>query len=81
MTAPDRYETIVAREFRTALGLAPIVPVTVVFTPDERIVVTINNHHQSVYVMQIGSDDDEFYFKSLGRNVVRFPMPADWPED
>lgn len=76
-----RYVSIIAREFRTALGLSVSTPVKVAFDAEaENITVTLPS---GLYRMEIGSDDDEFSFRRLTHadgvtDYVSFPFPPDW---
>lgn len=75
-----RARAIIKRDFQ--MNRFTHMPVTVEFLPDETIVVTVGN--KSRFVHQIGSDDDEFVFRNTAdprHDVVRFPVPPDWPED
>lgn len=74
------YEFILMREFRKAAGIAPEVPMVVSFTEGEEIVVSVKTEKGTdFYVMNIGSDDDEFYFRKLKSDtVILFPFPQDW---
>lgn len=72
------FEIIVEREFRKAAKIPDDVPVTVEFTEDETIIVTYADQR---FVMEIGSDDDYFWFHNEATNaVVTFDYPDDWPE-
>lgn len=74
------YEFIIMREFRKVAGIAPEVPMVVSFTEDEEIVVSVKiDGATDFYIMNIGSDDDEFYFRKLKSDtVLMFPFPQDW---
>lgn len=72
-----KYLEIVAREFSAASGLA-IGPEHVDFNFDEE-TITVSTPDGAAYVMQLGSDDDGFYFMEIdGPGEIDFPFPADW---
>lgn len=69
---------IIAREFRRVKEIEPDVDIKVEFTEDETIVVTFSCKE---YVMEIGSDDDYFWFRDEDTDdYVQFDYPPDWPE-
>jgi hypothetical protein len=72
----QEYAAILAREFRKARGIPPDTRLQVSFPPDsERIVILEGTN---VWVMDIGSDDDDFWFRDLRDQLLSFPMPQDW---
>jgi hypothetical protein len=75
------HHQILAREVRTAIGGRK--PILVRFHKDETIHVFVGHTGASThYVMEIGSDDDDFHFYDAKdpakKFVLRFPMPDDW---
>jgi len=87
-TADDLYRTqlacrIIEREFAKILenALIPVQSVRAALTTNEQIYVIANN---LIYLMEIGSDDDDFDFFVLdgqpagGPPRVRFPIPNDY---
>lgn len=71
-----QYVAILAREFRIARGLPPDTRLQVSFPPNEERIVILEGCN--VWIMDIGSDDDDFYFVDLRSNPLIFPMPQDW---
>lgn len=69
------YVAILAREFRKARGIPPDTRLQVTFRPDESIIVLEGTN---VWIMSIGSDDDDFQFFDNDGVELRFPMPQDW---
>ena len=71
-----KYPEILEREFRKAANLPDDAQVSVKFTDDETIVVTVNG---AKWTMVIGSDDDYFWFQLENSDQqVRFDFPQDW---
>lgn len=79
MSTPERdrqFAEILEREFRKATNVEG--DISVVFGEDETITISTLC---SEYVMEIGSDDDDFCFENQDSDeVVRFPIPPDWLE-
>jgi hypothetical protein len=75
MSRVQRLKNIITREFERASGKSVAQVVT---TSDEEIVIICRGGCR--YVMQIGSDDDQFMFVNYHQpeRVVTFPFPADW---
>lgn len=74
-TSDARYGAILAREFRKARGIAADTRLQVSFRPDELIIILEGSN---IWVMCIGSDDDEFHFVDNDEVVLKFPMPQEW---
>ena len=76
-----KYPEIVEREFRKAAKLPDGDLVTVDFPEEsDEIVVIVNGKR---WVMEVGSDDDDFYFvyqDEKGCDYVQFDFPQDWLE-
>jgi hypothetical protein len=82
MTNREIYRKILEREFRKTIG-KPTEYLRVEFHDDETIhVYTGLRKAIKHYIMEIGSDDDDFAFydsRDKGKTyVIRFPMPDDW---
>jgi len=69
------YRRILAREFRKARGLPEHAVLDIAFRTDESIVIA---ECGNFWIMQIGSDDDDFDFFDNEGVECRFPMPEDW---
>ncbi len=77
MSTNPKYNAILEREFRAAAKLSPDAQVVVDFPEEEVICITVNGKK---WVMEIGSDDDYFWFRDDTGDVVRFDFPDDWDE-
>lgn len=76
-----KYSEIVEREFRLAAEVPDSHPVSVVFNDDEETITVTTPDAE--WVMEIGSDDDYFWFSKTGPGggrVIRFDYPDDWIE-
>lgn len=71
-----QYIAILAREFRKARGLPPDTRLYVSFPPKEERIIVLEGTR--IWIMDIGSDDDDFYFCDECSNPLVFPMPEDW---
>jgi hypothetical protein len=70
------YVAILAREFRKARGIDPNTRLQVSFPEgSERIIIL---EGCNIWIMEIGSDDDGFWFRDLQNKLITFPMPDDW---
>ena len=74
----DMMQTVIKREFEKASNLTVT---QVIFGEDETI--TVSTDSEGDFVMQIGSDDDEFKFAGVDQPddtdfIVSFPFPPDW---
>ena len=69
--AVSGFERILAREFRKASGAKRV---KVDASEDEVIRIVADGR---TYVMEVGSDDDEFVFAAADGTCVRFPFPDD----
>jgi hypothetical protein len=79
------YVAILAREFRKARGLPEDRPLSIAFRADESIVILEDPStilpgvlSSNVWIMQIGSDDDDFTFYDNDGVECKFPIPEDW---
>ena len=59
----DRYITQLSKEFREQRGLSPTTPLLIYSRSDERWVI-VELEGKDVWIFDIGSDDDEWYFVS-----------------
>ena len=66
-----RFERILVREFTKASGAS-----VVIADASDGEVIRVEADGRT-YVMEVGSDDDEFVFTADDATSVRFPFPAD----
>jgi hypothetical protein len=74
------YVAIIKREFCKARGLPANYPLDVYFRTDESIVIVDAGLPPNIWIMQIGSDDDDFDFVDNDGVECQFPIPEDWFE-
>ena len=73
----DAPETYIIEQFQKIFDVSAR-RIVVMFTPDETIDVTIRRHDTDItYLMEIGSDDDMFVFRSDDMPTTSFPILCD----
>lgn len=76
----ERGAQIDAALLRAFTDAAPVRGCKAFHSNDEKIIIT--DASGNLWVMQIGSDDDEFLFTRIGDGrCIAFDYPPDWPTD